>query len=736
MLARDLGVPGSVVTFEKRWDDDPIYSVEVQGPEGETLHTDTFTPKYVVRPYVHHFPKHDSVRVPTGWLRAELGGETLVDRRIRTDLERFWDRFQGETVPEIVDYTMDLQDGDPRPENAPFFDELRMNVRLNEPNYRLGIQEHTISATEALHEDLYFHGLALFTLLGNRYNVDPLDYPGRILPKIQPPAPGSTGHARIEMTGKEKARPELRLAYTMEAGRHVVKDYPLPNLENVPAPELRGLWTQVDQPGLSRLRFDVETETDTSVYAAMKRRGSEEEIDRAYPANERLQRMTRHLRQLQERGLFTESLSYDRVGELRLRFVTDDSTEAVRTATLPRTDAPKDTDLPDLPAPNPLPDEGPIVQWETPISPDEANQLMSTLSRFPEVRPYYVEMSFLGQDMFAMDLRAPQGGDYVSQASFSAQRPAVYLNAREDGNEVSSTSYVLRLTEQVATDPTVRAYLDSVDVTILPVTNPDGAQVAYDRQKVNPDFMLHAGYYAALGPSLGEQAEKEDPLYPEATVKPRLRRHSLPDVFMNLHGYPSHEWVQYFSGYSAWVFSRNGTSRSWWPTRGYFLTGFDWVDDPDYPELETAAFTVLDSMTAALSQRDSLMALSQEEYRRYRKYRTHGDDYGEYFRNGVRVHSAIKGEELESEHPTSVRDPRITPFSITPEAQDETARGDWLRLQARAGLTAVTAVLRYLYEGVNRVHHEAETADGTVRRWVYREKPVLPPDVEKDQGNE
>lgn len=450
-----------------------------------------------------------------------------------------------------------------------------MHIQLSEPNYRLGIQEHTVSATEALHEDLYFHGLTLFTLLGNRYNVDPLAYPGRILPRIQPPSPGEAGHARIEMTGKSRARPELRLAYTTTDGRHEVKDYPLPNVEQVPAPALRGVWTHVDEPGLSRLRFDVETETDTSVYRAMQRRDSEEAIDRAYPSSERLHGMARHLRRLQDRGLFTETLSYDRVGEVRLRFVTDDSAEAVRTATLPRTAAPQDTDLPALPPPNPVPDEGPIVQWETPIPPAEANQLMGTLAPFPEVHPYYVETSFLGHDVFAMDLRAPQGGDYVSQATLNAQRPTLYLNAREDGNEVSSTSYVLRLAAQAATDPTVRSYLDSVDATILPVSNPDGAQEAYERQTVNPDFMLHSGYYAALGPSMEGQENELDPLYPEATVEPRLRRQTLPDIFMNLHGCPSHEWVQYFSGYSAWVFSRNGTSRSWWPTRGYFLTGFD-----------------------------------------------------------------------------------------------------------------------------------------------------------------
>ena len=70
-----------------------------------------------------------------------------------------------------------------------------------------------------------------------------------------------------------------------------------------PPPELRGLRTRAGEPGLAALRFDVETETDTSVYAAMRIRGGEAEIDRAYPSSERLQGMARHLRRLRERGI-------------------------------------------------------------------------------------------------------------------------------------------------------------------------------------------------------------------------------------------------------------------------------------------------------------------------------------------------------------------------------------------------------------------------------------------------
>jgi hypothetical protein len=54
-----------------------------------------------------------------------------------------------------------------------------------------------------------------------------------------------------------------------------------------------------------------------------------------------------------------------------------------------------------------------------------------------------------------------------------------------------------------------------------------------------------------------------------------------------------------------------------------------------------------------------------------------------------------------------------------------------LHVQARTGLTAVTAALRYLYHDENRVVREASADAGTIRRVVHREKPVLPPEQRK-----
>ena len=45
---------------------------------------------------------------------------------------------------------------------------------------------------------------------------------------------------------------------------------------------------------------------------------------------------------------------------------------------------------------------------------------------------------------------------------------------------------MLRLAELLLTDPSYREKLNKVNVVIHPITNPDGAQLAYDLQKDNP----------------------------------------------------------------------------------------------------------------------------------------------------------------------------------------------------------------------------------------------------------
>ena len=73
---------------------------------------------------------------------------------------------------------------------------------------------------------------------------------------------------------------------------------------------------------------------------------------------------------------------------------------------------------------------------------------------------------------------------------------------------------------------------------------------------ITPDNMLHPGYHASLGADVADSATALDPVYPESRTRKQLIDAWRPDSYLNPHGYPSHEWIQPFSEYEAWVQTR------------------------------------------------------------------------------------------------------------------------------------------------------------------------------------
>jgi hypothetical protein len=679
----------------------------------------------VVRPFFDLFPEYEQVRVTTGWVSVEANGETLVDQRIKTDPENFWDVLQADTYQRIIDYVMDIQDGEPSPGNAPYFDEFKVDLTLSEPNYRIGVDEEVISSAEALHEDIYFETLTLFSLLGQRYGVDAMDFPGRVLPYVRPPVDGKPGRALITLTGKERGVPEVVLTYREAGAEPSRQRYPLSPL-GIEAPRLRGITARAGADGLEQLLFEVVVTDSIDRYEEFKLRGSESGVDRQFLSAQMVQGMVGMLGRLHQAGIAQEALSFDRVGEIAFRVVMRDSAAASfsRTASLARSSRPSSTTRPTLVDRSFRYDGQRIVQWETPIPPAESDQLLARLNTFPVVNAYWVGRSFLGQDIYAADFLPPHEARFVSQAKLNALKPTLFLSGRQHANEVSSTSHILRLGELLATDSAYSALLQKVNVVLHPVTNPDGARLAYEMQLENPDFMLHAGYLGALGVDATSGANTEDPIYPESTVRPKLQEMWLPDVYINMHGYPSHEWVQYFAGYSAWVRSRSGAQRSWWAPRGWFIPGYNYNEDPQNPNFQKAQMAVLDTITKSIAALPDVMAMNRRMYALYSKYGKQDlESFREYFHNDVLVSLSLRGTPVGGQ---GINSRRVTWVSTTTEAPDETARGEWLERVASAGLAHGSALIRYLAAGQNEIQREANEFEGVVMRSAARKKPVIP----------
>ncbi|MDE2980497.1 MAG: M14 family metallopeptidase [Gemmatimonadota bacterium] len=750
VLAEDLGFPVDRIRFEMV-DGGPIYRVRATAPDGTTLVEDTFEPVWVLRPYFDRFQDYEHVRVTTGWVTAiaegDMAADTLANERIVTDPERFWDRYQEHTLPAVYDYVMDRHGGNPRGggADAPFFGTLHVELELSEPDYRLGVDNEIISTMDALHEEIYFGTIEFFHLLGRNARGQDLTYPGRIIPVMRPQGDGAAGTGRISLTGFATDRPAVVVRYETRDGRKGEERLDIPKItmerpslrRAVIAPVASDAPGAAEAPTLPRLDLRVRVDSEVDEREALLVQARPEQVDARMISADQIAATLANLGALRDAGMYADALAWDDVGEIGVwaEWTHEQNDSARVTATLPGNGTPAPlpvwTDL--------LPDgwsyDGErIVQWDTPIPPPEGHEMTAKLSHaFDEATMYRVGESYLGKTTWAMDLMPPITATHWSRAKATTFKPTVIYSARQHANEVSSTSHVLRHAELLLTDPEQRARLDKVNVVVHPFTNPDGAQLAYDLYRITPDYILHAGYLASLGVDVSSGGSQNFPIYPESKVRGQLWERWLPDIFLNPHGYPSHQVVQLFSEYTGLVRRGRVTERNWGFNKGWFMPGFGYIDDPDFPRHKDAAFKIRDYITAGINSNRDVFEMNQRTYDRYRRY---GADFdSEVFRlpmtDSVLIEMPLKGSRGGGGG--GAFNPRITIWSGTTEAPDETAYGPWMELVAKAGLSWDQAILDYLYDGDHEVERSGSAFRGGVTLRMSRERPPREDEEEEDE---
>jgi hypothetical protein len=745
ILASELKIDLKNIHFEMAPIGSPAYEVIVTAKGGAPLLRRTFDPAIVERPFFDRFPDYEHVRVTTGWLKATVGGKPAADERIATDPERFWDRFQSKTLPALYEHVMALGNGKPRPEDAPFFGELTVDLTLSEPEYRLPVDEEQISSMEALHEEIYFNTIHFFDVMGRFTRGAGLAYPGRIIPIMHPKADGKAGRAKITVTGFDAARPSVVVEYTERNGRSGVVRLDVPKIA-VDRPQTLAAAVRAGRNGIERLDLRVKVDTEKDEREALIKRSDEYRVDRSMLSAEQVAAVFANLHRLRAAGAYRDALAYHDLGGVRVtagwEHESKPGTEVVATLEPNGTPAP----FPSIVAstvgaglqagPNAGRPVGPLVQWDTPIPPPEANAILAKMSSFKEATVYKVGQSYLGKDIWAMDLMPPIEASHWSQAKQTTLKPTIVYSARQHANEVSSTSHVLRMAELLLTDPAYREKLNKVNVVIHPITNADGAQLAYDLQKINPTYMLHAGYLGSLGVDVTTAQWDPDPIYPESGIRPKIWRTWLPDIFLNPHGYPSHEWVQIFSEYAAWVRTRSVETRDYWSMRGWWMPGFAWLDDARYPRHKDEQMKLLEMITEYAKQVPGTVALNARAYDRYKRYSFDFDqkNFKLDFTNGVLIYKSVKGARANPLSPDFMtRNPNVTIWDGVTEAPDETARGDWMKLVANAGLQWDKAILDYLVEGHHEVERKLEPFWNGVSLTMNRPRPPKPVKAEENR---
>jgi hypothetical protein len=707
IVERDLGVPKDAFSLELVDGAKDIYTLEALDASGKVAHRATFSPKFVEREYLDKFPGWSRVDVTTGWVFASVDGRTVADGRIATDPERFWDHYQAKVLPRIYDHVMKVTENRPLPDKQPFHRDLDVEIRMSEPDFRIGVDEELISSLESLHEDLYFVTLDFFDALGRTTVRRRLAAPGKIFPIVHPDRPGKPGQVRILYAGNASARPRLEIAYREEGNEkpgRIARD--LARVDATPPAVVRAV---VKADRVSELELQVEAKDDR-------------EAARAADALDALGR-------LHAAGLFKTALSYDRVDRVAVAIALRDA----RTRRVIRNTGAAAPSNVRTAAARPT---HPVVTWDHVISPEESEEIVGKLAAYPEVKAYKAGRSYRGREISIMEVTLPTPSELVSLAKLSAYKPTIFITGRQHANEVSSTGHILRLGELLVTDPAYQAILKRVNIVLHPVENPDGAHMAYELQKLTPTHMLHAGRYSALGMDVASQVGMADPLLPEALVRGRVWREWLPDIYLNPHGYPSHEWVQQFAGYVPPGF------RSYWSSRGWY-TGVGALRDPRYPDHAEGAAALREAIVREVNSNPDVKAMNLRHQARYRRWA-----FGfapDVFNQEIYKDTAIYYSDPETGEPRGSRRagagrfgggggrmsmgawPQVTFVSGGTEAPDETAQGEWLDLVTKPGFSFLMAHITYLRDGRYQVERIEETGQrDSASLTMLRVRPVLP----------
>lgn len=704
IFQRDLGIARDSFRLELVGDAGEIYSLEASDAAGKVIYRNSFSPKFVEREYLDKFPGWSRVQVTTGWIHATVDGNSVVDARIATDPERFWDHYQSKVLARVYDYVMKNTDNKPMPDKQPFHRDLNIEVWMSEPDFRLGIDEELVSSLESLHEDLYFVTLDFFDALGRTTVKRRLSSPGMIYPIVHPDRPGQAGQAHIFYAGNASAKPKIEISYKEKGIEKPVKvNRDLAKID-VTAATAGRMIVRADR--IRELNLQVEAKDDREAARAA------DTLD--------------NLARLHDNGLYRTSLSYGHVEGISVDIALKDA----RTKRLVKTtgEAPPTA----IRAAREVP-KSPMVTWDHIISPAESEEIVEKLSAFPEVKAYKAGVSYRGRDVSVMEITLPTGSELVSVAKLTAYKPTIFITGRQHANEVSSTSHILRLAELLVTDPSYKAILNKVNVILHPVENPDGAQMAFDLQKLTPNYMLHAGRYSALGTDVGSQTGQADPLLTEALVRGHMWREWLPDIYLNPHGYPSHEWVQQFSGYIPPGFRSYLFSRGWY-------TAISGMRDPRYAQFTQVAEAIREAIVREVNSSPEVRAMNLRHQDRYRRWAQGFSPY--IFNQEIYKETAVNYSDPETGEPSGSRRatmgtsgarpsmsawPQVTYFSGMTEAPDETAQGKWLDLVTRPGFGYLMACIKYLQEGKYEVQRiTEESGRDAVSLTTFRARPVLP----------
>lgn len=664
ILVKELGIERtSLVFLPYEGEEDLTYLCRVY--QGEDIcYENTYQAQCSERPYLDEYPQMGKVHPATGYIRVSINGKEMLYRKIRTDLEEVWDIYQAEVLPDCRRYIEEKTGGNITAEQQPFFQELLLDVTVSEPDYRVGCREDLISSLDALHEDMYFTGSDYFKNYGVQNAGVMLDAPGLILPSIHQ----KEGKPVFKVTVFEKSKEKPCIEKNGEV-----------------------LWSMGKREDVS-FKVTGLSRKEGKFCLDVTVRGTSDEFIKAYA-------------ELIEKDAL--EITQDWYNVSAVRFLCESG--AVIEAEVPSHEPPvKDRCIEDI-----------DLHEKELIGYDQCIAILEELKHVPGIEVFRTARSYTGRELYAIWLK-PEREGYLSMTKRLTKCPSEIINARHHANEVSSTNASFILLKKLLTEDEYKELPEKLNLILVPMENVDGAAIHYELQKEHPYWKFHVARFNALGKEFFHEHFHQDTIHGEAMGLSRLYERYAPDMIVDNHGVPSHEWEQQFSGYTS------PSYKGFWLPRSLLYGYFWYVTNEAYKDNYPVNKKMEDVIADKIAEDEEMTALNQEWSAQFEKYAHAWMPKlfpANYYKNMINYWIPYEADPAHK-YP-SIRFPWITTVSYTSEVADETAQGDYLNLCARAHVAHDEATLHMLMQAKNLYRCSVECKGDNISACYRRRRPMI-----------
>jgi hypothetical protein len=355
------------------------------------------------------------------------------------------------------------------------------------------------------------------------------------------------------------------------------------------------------------------------------------------------------------------------------------------------------------------------IPMERPIGYREGVRLIQSLKGLQGVNVIEEGRSFGGLPIFSLENTYPGPSVFTSHSKKILFRRTFFINCRHHANEVSSTNAGLKLAYLLAMRPRFQEFLKRANVVINPMENVDGVAIMEEMLQLTPTDKLHAGRYSKAGREYYVEYFNPKTPYGEAKVKSAIWERWLPDICVDDHGFPSHEWDQPFSGYAPFRF------REWWIPRALFYFYLPYLEKRRDSSRRVNSEVLKNWMIKAISKEIEIMKRNRAFSDRYSKYRQR------WLRGDIQLKDPIPCLPLQKRFRRtnySYRYPHITAIDFITEVADETAQGKFLSTCVNAHLQTNLSILKLLSSFDISVKKLYRHENGEACFLWYRQRPL------------